>query len=927
MPIQNKKRKATVGGEAHTLKTRRTNTGIGISVAVTEGDVSVPTHQQVLEGFLLTGLDINNQEALVQHGENQGLRFLQSSGPQTTDQILRKIQEHFARPYHANAASHELRKLVSQAPKSRGRWSAMNALAQWDLQAEEDIERARQLGEHDLGLLPENPSREQIKRRLDEEFEAFRRICREREYDEPGNLSQALNLVEMATLTESISALGLPVPSDVDRARELLRQWDADSQQDLQALGLDPTLPESETRPQVWARIAEADQPLRERAIARGYDVDSVIRTHEMVKILTTSYFGESEEALVAACQQVGLDTDTKPYELRKRLLDHEIGIFLMRYLGGREKPFNLDALSIVTDPTVDFRPKGVSASQTTPTSTQNPLPPLDPTIHEHHGEPSPDTEYLYGLGGEPESIYRQTQFVDESGRHGLLFAAFAAGFFNDHGKWAWVQEEAQKIFSLALFEPAKLAGGKRNYVRCVRHDWYRELNQKAAASGGASLRDQLWGELNGTAEMVQLLADVYHVQIIVHFRTNDHRWDLIVRGPSPLEGAREQIHLIHWRDEGIWTSARKIAPEGSWLSNFPNHPLSIMPLIPVPNFTDGIRPMPLIRDPMRDCEEDYLLEMNDPPPLPPKPQGQEVDLDTGEVVTAGELEFDERPSEKQARGEAYSRNKHFFLKTEMNELAGDGKDSKNGADEGQDLLRKEKPAAPQHQHTTSDWPTPFTPNALQIPGLGLVDSASDAPPSASLLKRLPAATQDPKSLAQYELLPATSREEETSLVEEDSVQNSVGSRSGAPSPDPHHPSQYSPSPVAGEAIFDEGAVYFQGQTVPPYDGDSPSHSSGRGIGPAAEDQEDDSEDVRTLGESVEGSSRTGYAEDLDDPVDDWQDRRKVRRQHVRHPSSPLHHEAGIDADADDGDRIRGSVERLDGDYANEMGYDSLFDE
>ena len=621
---QTNKRKGSTEDENRPSKAQKPNTKTENTVNVTKSTNSaIPNHQQVLEGFLLIGLETDDVEHLLQFAHKHGLRFPRSSRTSTASQILRRIQERFASLYNATAISDEVRRLNPQAPKPRGRWNAMNALARWDQQAEQDIERARRLGVTDRGPLLMSSAREDIQRRLNEETEAFRSICYDRGYEEPRDLAHALDLIEMPILAESIRALSLPVPTDVNHARELLQDWDDESKKDLQGLGLDLGLLDRGSRLQVQRHIAEADGPLRARAITRGYDVGTSTKAHEIVKMLTTSIIGENDQALVEACERIGLKVDRNPCDLRKRLLDHEHGIFTMQCLGEPNRRHPLDALNVLTNPSPESGPQGVppraQMTQTTQPSHEASQPSLGSITAGSENEPSPESEYLHGLGDEPNSIYQQVRSQDGPEEPGSLFRAFAVAFFNDPDKWNDVQKEAEKIFNLAVYCPSKSKTGYRNYVRCVRYDWYRELNQKAASDGNPNLTVQLRRGQDCSVETIQLLVDMYHVQIVVHFITEDHRWSLIARGPSQLEGARAQIHLIYWRGEKTWIAARRVNPKDTWLLSFPNYPLSIMPLIPAPVFTDGIRPVPLLRDLKLNCPEDYETEIDDhyPPSNP----------------------------------------------------------------------------------------------------------------------------------------------------------------------------------------------------------------------------------------------------------------------------------------------------------------------
>lgn len=760
MPIQSKKRKAAAGGEAHTPKTpktRKTNTGQGRPVASAKSaNREVPSHQEILEGFLLVNQDINDRHALLQHGEKNGVRFPRSSRTQGASQILRKIQEHFASPYGVSAISEEVRRFDPQAPNFRGRWSAVDGLAQWDLQAEQDIERATQLGAHGSGLLPENVSREEIRQRLDEELDIFRHICRERGYEEPRNLRHALNLVEMAAMTESIQALSLPVPTDVDHARELLRQWDVDSQKDLQALALDPRLLEWEDRTNIWARIVEADRPLRERAIAQGYNIGATTRTHDIVEMLTTSVLGDSENALGAACQQVGLRTDASPCELRKRLLVHEHSIFLMRCSGKEAHQFG--TLNISTDPIADLR------------SNEN------------------------AAGGDREGDDEVTSLTE-------------------------TKVEA--------------------HVSTPKVDSQTQLGER-----------------------------------------NEHAATVGDNGDSGDEEKKE------FRNADI---AEVIASQ--------NHINS----------------------------ENLQGEDSD-----------EASPVTEEVGKVEEGDVEEELSEKQVTGKAESGDEQVTEDHRTEELSHDG-NSEIGPNEwapsgdaDQNSPLQKEPAVSSHQQLASAPPLSSGSEAPSIPGLNLLNSAKALPSSTPL--------ESPMSTIQHLEPPETvlsqeTRHEQTSSEGKNSHRNPRVRRSSAPSPEPDHPSRYERPPFAADATYDKGAVYFQGQKVPLYNEDSPEHkarsanSNGAGAEEEHNDDDDDDDDARTLGESVEESSRTGYAEDLDDPVGDWEERSKGIYQHSRPRASPLHRQMDVDTDGGCSFDAQERSERQAGDYASEGGYDSLFDE
>ncbi|KAI9690014.1 MAG: hypothetical protein M1822_009896 [Bathelium mastoideum] len=1050
-----RKRKDTAGGQGRPPKARKTQAGE--EKPQTTGDTAsttTPTHQDVLRGFLLAGQDTSDVEHLLRIGEQQDLRFSRSS--RTANNVLRKIQDHFATSYNLSALSTEARKWNPDAPRIRSRWDAINALADWDLQAEQDIKRARSLGDTDLGPLPDNPSREEVQQRLNEEFEVFRHICRERRHEEPCNLGHALDLVEMPALTESISALSLSVPENVGQARELLRLWDIEGRKDLKALGLDPTLIEHEGRPHVWDRIVEADRPLRERALALGYEIHTNTRAYQILGILSTSIIAGNEDELRKLCERASLRTDVDPRELRKRLLNHEETILSILHPGERSSGHPSDAPNSSANPIAGsiLEPTGTSTNtvQLTTQSAQVSLPTLELAGDESLEEPSAEAEYLHGLGNEPASVYQQRHPSEVTDTRRLLFDAFAIAFFGDSNEWRRVQQEAQKLFRLALFIPDRLRTGGRNYIRCVRHDWYRELNHRAELQGGASLRDQLWLGCGGTVEMVQVLADVYHVQIVIHVHEDD-RWSLLIRGPSQLEGARKQIHLILWKDDHIWTTADRVTPDDSWLSNFSDHPICIMPLIPAPIFTDGIRPVPLIRDATRCREEDYQLEMDDLPPLPADPEGWNIidagtDSNSQHSANANEDTNDDdndveglgegsnraveawRDNVSPAEANVTSQSAEATESRADNEENGAARNLKNGCSrnvndrvvdiwsredsvrlpesrnvepdigvekEGQsEMIRTGDELQIKHQMTfgsersiqevqTKDGngnnrdeasvkicprdqsgdqdtprsgrpapslqqpsaPTPQNPNRPKIPGLDLINDSDEASESGLFLTR-PRPVPLQSDLSQSGFLAQWAHGQPSRILNEDPPEALHERISNIPSPERHNRSEYERHRLGDEDEI-EGAVYFQGQRIPLYDEDSPRASDdgavylqGRRIPLYDEDSlglSDEGElgnspgrDERkmaagTLSGATEASNRRGPTGDLDDPVEEWQNRSQRTQQPMRLSRSPLHRETGCNVETRDRpDPIQSGIEHRS-DHTGEADYDSLFDE
>ncbi|KAL9092538.1 MAG: hypothetical protein Q9165_004342 [Trypethelium subeluteriae] len=1033
MASQDRKRKAIAESSSHADKARKINPEIEDHPAATESTkAAIPTHQEILDDFLLVNHDTQNPEHLVQSGQSRGLRLPRSSRKVNTKQILRRIQDRFANSYNTSAILDEVRRWNPQLPKIRDRWNAMNALAQWDLDVEQDIERARRLGVEDRGPLPKDSSREDIQERLSKELEAFRELCQSRGLEEPHVLGHALDLIEMPLLTNSILALGLPVPAHVEDARNLLQQWDMQSEKDLQALGLDPGLLGHEGRPQVWSRIVEACGSVLEQAIAQGYNVDITTRVHEVVRMLTTSIVGDRFEDLVEACHRVGLKADVESCELRKRLIDHERRILLVRCSHATQQVQPLETLNAFEDTPATFLPRsaspGASTTQIAPSSAKPPSANAESGVASVDEEPSPHSTYLQGLGNEPASIYQQSCPGARSDGNVTLFDTFATAFFQDQNKGARVQKQAQEIFNLALFGPTRFVGGGRNYVRHVRHDWYRELNQRAATSKGASLWDQLWGNQPCTIEMVQLLADIYYIQIVVHFRIEDHDWDVVARGPTQLEGARKQVHLVFWREDNIWTVARRVAPEDTWLANFPNHPLSVMPLIPAPNFTDGIRPVPLTRSLVRDCEEDYQLEMNDAPALPPDPKGQkglgddgdgdghddreedefddaseanrhaieswtahvssensdtdsrldkviddrttvgvtinkdqeevhlkpgdnkndahlQVHVDLGssqrvEPTKRSEIEkwddsdirlMEREEQEEQETLGPQADTDHFEENIEIKDPEDDGNGSEAhlnqrhySVGEKQESPPRKELQEPQYPRSLSDPLNYLGINAPHIPGLSLLNSTDEetsvkAVPleSSGHTFKVPSPTED-------ELF--EEMKEARAAIEQASHQESRNSRSRAPSPEPDHPSQYERQHYADEATFEDGAIRFQGQRVPLYDENSPFDDETRRDNRAAEEDGGNGDGTpRTLADSIEDDSRTGYAGDLEDPSDDWQDRTPRTQERMHLTRSPLQRELPVDADGVDrfGAQENAMGERSE--HESETGYDSLF--
>ncbi|KAF2233832.1 hypothetical protein EV356DRAFT_577213 [Viridothelium virens] len=1012
MASQDKKRKADAESGSHADKALKIDLETEDHPATAKSaNTAIPTHREVLDNFLLVNHDTQNPEHL----------------------ILRRIQDQFANSYNTSAILDEVRRWNPQAPKIRGRWNAMNALAQWDLGVEQDVERARRLGVEDRGPLPEDSSREDIQERLGKELEAFRHLCQSRGLGEPDVLRHALDLTEMPFLTSSILALGLPVPAQVEDARNLLQQWDIQSGKDLQTLGLDPELLEREGRPQVWSRIVEACGSVLEQATARGYNVDTSTRVYELVRMLTTSIIGDGYEDLVEACHRVGLKADVESCDLRKRLIDHERRILLVRCSQGTEQVHALETLNAFEGTSARFSPKPASprvpAPQIAPVSTKVTSAYPELGIAAVDEEPFSHSAYLQGLGNEPASIYQQSRPESRSDSNNSLFDTFAAAFFHDPNKGAWVQKEAQEIFHLALFGPTRFVGGGWNYVRRVRHDWYREFNQKAAAFGGVSLWAQLWDKQPSTMEMVQLLADIYHIQLVVHFRTKDHYWDMVARGPTQLEGARKQIHLIHWRDEDIWTVARRVTPGDTWLANFPNHPLSLMPLIPAPNFTDGLRPVPLARNPSRGCEEDYQLEMNDPPRLPPGPtvqeglsddedgdgrngreeeklgdageanrraieswaahvssreSGTDSKLDEGiedkpadratiskdqggeslkpgdnmrdtnpqehmdlgtlrsgiEPTEASEIEKwddSERPpvereiqEEQEALG-FQADTEHFEENTEVKDQGRGGNGDEAHLNQRHHSVVEEQESPPQEEPRESQYPRSLSDplsysstSGPRIPGLSLLNGTDEEPSSKAAPLEGSGHTFKVPSPSEDELF--QEMKEAPSLIEQASTQESHNSRSSAPSPEPDHPSRYERQRYAGEATFDDGAIRFQGQRVPLHDEDNPSENAIQRDGRVAEEDEENGDETPcTLADSIEDDGRTGYAEDLEDPLDDWQDRTPRTQERMNLARSPLQRELPVDAYGDDGFGAQEYATGQSGEHESEAGYDSLF--
>ena len=992
--------------------------------------VSVPTHQEVLECFLLADQDTSSIERLLQLCEQIDVRLPRSS--RTSSQILRKIQDHFVASYNLRSLLDEVHKLNPHAPRFRSRWDAMNALAKWDLQAEQDIERARGLGRRDLGPLLTDTTRDAIQKRVREEFESLRLICQDRSYEEPHDLRHALDLIETPILNESIIAIGLPVPDSVDDARELLQKWDIASRKDLEALGLDPGLLGHESRAKTWDRIVKADQPLRARAIALGYDIHANTRAYEIARIMSTSIFATTEQELVETCRRAGLKTDTTPRELRRRLINHERVVLSMRYpeeLRGADTPDGrTDLATSVDTPAVQAYPH----TRFIPDPEETPVASGDSEDHQSESEPSPSSEYLQGLGEELPTIYQQMHPETIPNNHGTLVDAFAIAFFEDLNERTRVQEAMQKIFRLALAGPPRLSEGGWNYVRRVRHDWYRELDEQVVARGETRLWDQISLGPTVSVELLQLLADVYHVQVIAHIR-EDHRWHLIARGPSQLEGARTQIHLINWKDQEAWTAAKRVAPEHSWYSNFPNSPLCIMPIIPAPVFTDGIRPVPLLRDPTRNDEEDYQLEMNDlfPHPLDLgsqehrglgeiaiRPddendqrnvhvrdnedpdsrmyQSQEARTTEMSMPEAGtntqpgqqvwkrasrEIEQDQLHTTKESLGSEdkgiqldthedvspenlqssndyqHSSQRHiqesaeaFVLKeatqqgrmgqqqqTRIEQLANDTETRAQEESDAYsiDTVEKTHPGESRDRTTEPILESPLLPlqpstsshqNHLRsagsrIPGLGLLDSSRDTPETKFSPSRQQHPVADPEP-SESELF-AGIETGQAPLVEKDSRHNSNEGRSNSPGIKPQDSSIPEKRRAADQTPPEKGVVYFQGKRIALYDEDSPGSNEDENQGNSLE-IDDKVDTPSALADSIGDDSRSSYAQDLDDPIDDWQHRSARANRPTRHPPSPLHwgDEDVVDT-LDPEERDAGKREE----YASETGYDSLFDE
>lgn len=163
----------------------------------------------------------------------------------------------------------------------------------------------------------------------------------------------------------------------------------------------------------------------------------------------------------------------------------------------------------------------------------------------------------LQGLRFHPEIIFRQYRTRGTGGT--CLLRAFAQAYFGTQTAWRRVSRDAERIIGLAGLIPDAQHDPE---IQLSRNHLYDRLDDESRRSGWGSLLQQARGQEFGTDALVQVLADVYGVEIFMHSpsidfnRPQDNIWSLIIRGDSrPTRDG--QVHLVNYPALQHWNCLR----------------------------------------------------------------------------------------------------------------------------------------------------------------------------------------------------------------------------------------------------------------------------------------------------------------------------------------------------------------------------------
>lgn len=162
--------------------------------------------------------------------------------------------------------------------------------------------------------------------------------------------------------------------------------------------------------------------------------------------------------------------------------------------------------------------------------------------------------QYLTGLGFHPEIRFRQHHV---RGDGSCLIHAFARAYFNDEQQSPRVRNDIQRMVVRAGMWDNGTAFGHGvdvdQTVANARGGDYYQLQRRSLQEKRGTLAEMARGDRYGTDALVQILADVYGVEVFTHTPVANHRtmavyWELTVRGDQ-TPSRDHQVHLVNYRN------------------------------------------------------------------------------------------------------------------------------------------------------------------------------------------------------------------------------------------------------------------------------------------------------------------------------------------------------------------------------------------